>query len=151
MRLDVDAEGASSTARIPHSSFSIFAFVSCPSFLSSSSRSAFSPLSLFLRSATIHQLVPRQVHGITWKCHSGTERSIVPRMFHAESVPQRCRELVVTGLDANSNRNGSIDVTLSIYCLNFAHIRGMDLERESVYNNFGEIIENSIVKVIALI
>lgn len=72
-------------------------------------------------------------------------------MFHAESVPQRCRELVVTGLDANSNRNGSIDVTLSIYCLNFAHIRGMDLERESVYNNFGEIIENSVVKVIALI
>lgn len=77
-------------------------------------------------------------------------------MFHAESVPQRCRELVVTGLDANSNRNGSIDVTLSIYCLNFAHIRGMDLERERrayniAYNNFGEIIENSIVKVIALI
>lgn len=74
-------------------------------------------------------------------------------MFHAESVPQRCRELVVTGLDANSNRNGSIDVTLSIYCLNFAHIRGMDLERErrGAYNNFGEIIENSIVKVIALI
>lgn len=72
-------------------------------------------------------------------------------MFHAESVPQRCRELVVTGLDANSNRNvGSIDVTLSIYCLNFAHIRGMDLEREkkrerrSAYNNFGEIIENSV-------
>lgn len=70
-------------------------------------------------------------------------------MFHAESVPQRCRELVVTGLDANSNRNvGSIDVTLSIYCLNFAHIRGMDLKRErerrSAYNNFGGIIENSV-------
>lgn len=102
-----------------------------------------------LYSATIRQLVPRQVHDITRKCHSGTERSIVPRMFHAESVPQRCRELVVTGLDANSNRNvGSIDVTLSIYCLNFAHIRGMDLEREKEREGVHIIILGKLLKIV---
>lgn len=135
--------------RIRHSSFSIFAFVSCPSSLPRSSRSPFSPLPLFLRSATIRQLVPRQVHDITRKCHSGTERSIVPRMFHAESVPQRCRELVVTGLDANSNRNVRlIDVTLSIYCLNFAHIRGMDLEREKEREGVHIIILGKLLKIV---
>lgn len=54
--------------------------------------------------SSIHQLVPRQV---TRKCHSGTERSIVPRMFHAVTVPQRCGELAGCKFESKT-----IDVSL---------------------------------------